>query len=243
MQRFLTIGVFVTFLAANAAPTDKKRNVEKDLVVNVDLDEIPKEITIPIQGSKTLNGFNIDFFGTVRLRKQVSTASTPAPTFPPITDSTALTPTPTFPSMTDSDILDLMNKCGRGYYENGYRTPDIDGVKEKIRDFGPKQVVNARYADQTCLHYVAYYGHPTTITLLAENGADLNPKNYYRETPLRMAIIRGEHSSITTLIKFGADLEMAKESSYHQREFDYNMSTHSTKAAIAEGRRLAGQIG
>jgi len=223
MQRFLIIGVFVTFLAANAAATDEKRNEEKDLVVNVDLDEIPKEITIPIQGSKTLNGFDIDFVGTVRLRKQVSTASTPAPTFPP---------------MTNSDIYDLMEKCG-----TEERGSDIDGVKKKMRKFGPKQVVNAEYLSWTCLHLAAIYGHPNIITLLIENGADLDPKTMYGETPLRRAIIHRKYLSITTLLKFGADLEEAKESNLYQRDFDESMREAKTKAAIAEGQRLAGQIG
>jgi len=215
MQRLLIIGVFVTFLAANAATTDEKRNEEKDLVVNVDLDEIPKEITIPIQGSKTLNGFDIDFVGTVRLRKQVSTASTPAPTFPP---------------MMDSDIDDLIDKCYNG---------DIDGVKKMIHQFGPNQVVNAKYRSLTCLHYAAAYGHPNIITLLIENGADIDPKDDWGETPLRRAIKWRSYSSITTLIKLGADFEKTKESDFWQKQFESSMKDEKTKAAIEEGQRLA----
>jgi len=210
-------------LAANAAATDEKRNEEKDLVVNVNLDEIPKEITIPIQGSKTLNGFDIDFVGTVRLRKQVSTASTPAPTFPP---------------MTDSDIYDLMEKCG-----NEFRGSDIDGVKKKMRKFGPNQVVNAEYLSWTCLHLAAIYGHPDIITLLIENGADIDPKTMYGETPLRRAIVQRKYPSIVTLLRFGADLEKAKVADMYQYDFDSSMRRKETKAAIAEGQRLAGQIG
>ena len=130
-----------------------------------------------------------------------------------------------------------MNKCGRG--SNG----DIDGVKKMMIKFGPKQVGNANYGYYswwTCLHYAAEYGHPNIITLLIENGADLDPKDIYGHTPLRLAIISRQYSSITTLIKLGADLEKAKESDWWQDEFDSSMREETTKTAIAEGQRLAG---
>jgi len=38
-------------------------------------------------------------------------------------------------------------------------------------------------------------------------------------------------------------LEKAKESNYDQSGFDYSMREEKTKDAIAEGQRLAGQIG
>jgi len=149
-------------------------------------------------------------------------------------------PLPTFPTITDSDIKDLMSKCG-DYYRG-----DIDGVKKMMIKFGPKQIGNAKTpggSHWTCLHFAASSGYPNIITLLIENGADLDPKETNGETPLRIAIRFREYSSITTLIKLGADLEKAKVANYGQNSFDSIMREEKTKAAIAEGQRLAGQIG
>ena len=135
------------------------------------------------------------------------------------------------------DIRDLMDKCGH-YGSDG----DIDGVQQMIHKFGAEEVVNARYWHQkTCLHYAAEYGLPNIITLLVENGANLDPKDDYGETSLRLAIRWREYSSITTLIQLGADLEKAKESNFDQTEFDHSMSDRRTKAAIVEGQKLAGE--
>ena len=137
----------------------------------------------------------------------------------------------------DLDTKELMEKCGlRG-------RGDINGIKQKMNEFGPKQVANAKYNSWswTCLHYAALVGHSNIITLLIENGADLDPKDEDGETPLRIAIKNRKYSSITTLIKFGADLEKAKETIYQQWEFDESMREGKTQAAIAEGQRLAGE--
>ena len=131
-----------------------------------------------------------------------------------------------------------MNKCGR------WGSGDINGVRQMMAKFGAEEVINARYLGHfkwTCLHYAASFGNPNIITLLIENGADLDPKDVDGETPLRVAIISRTYSSITTLIKLGADLEKTKESNYRQWEFDESMREEKTKDAIAEGQRLAGE--
>ena len=130
-----------------------------------------------------------------------------------------------------------MDKCG-----SGGSGGDIDGVKKMIHKFGPKQVGNAKYGSysRTCLHYAASWGHPNIITLLIENGVEIDPKTDYGETPLRVAIINRKYSSITTLIKLGADLEKAEVARWNQSHFDSSMREEKTKAAIAEGQRLAG---
>ena len=98
---------------------------------------------------------------------------------------------------------------------------------------------------RTCLHYAILNEHPNIITLLKENGADLDQKDCNGETPLRMGIRQGIHSSITTLVKLGASLEKANESSYHQDWFqdlfESSMKDEKTKAPIKEGQRLAGE--
>ena len=89
---------------------------------------------------------------------------------------------------------------------------------------------------ETCLHYAAFHGHPNIIALLIENGAELDPRDWIEETPLSKAILGRNYSSIRTLIKYGADLEKAKES-FHEQE----LNEEKTKAAIKEGQRLAGE--
>ena len=133
----------------------------------------------------------------------------------------------------DSDRMDLMYKCGR--QGNG----DINGFRQMMRKFGAKAVINATWPGGTwkCLHHAANFGHIDIITLLVENGADLDPKALSDETPLRMAIKRRKYASITTLIKLGASLEKAKESDYEQSEFDARMRDVNTKLAIAGQRK------
>ena len=133
-----------------------------------------------------------------------------------------------------------MYKCGR------YGKGDLDGVKRNIEEYGAAQVAGARRPEdslqRTCLHYAAKWGRKNIISLLVvENGADLEPKTVYGETPLRLAIRWHKYASITTLLKLGADLEKAKDSNYGQSDFDRSMKyDKKTAAAIAEGQGLAG---
>ena len=131
------------------------------------------------------------------------------------------------------DAEDLIDNCWRG---------DIDGIKQKINKFGADAVASARDSRGTrvtCLHNAAYWDHPNIITLLAENGADLDPKDKWEETPLRLAIRYRKYSIITTLIKLGADLKKAKRANCCQIGFGLRMRDKKTKAAIEEGQRLA----
>ena len=125
-----------------------------------------------------------------------------------------------------------MRECG--YLEDKY------GVQRMMDKFGAKEVVNAREPNwgHTCLHGAT---DPNIITLLIQNGAEVDSKDDEGATPLRWAIKYRSYSSITTLIKLGADLEKAKESNFWQSDFDSSMREEKTKAAIAEGQRLAGE--
>ena len=125
-----------------------------------------------------------------------------------------------------------MRECG--YLEDKY------GVQRMMDKFGAKEVVNAREPNwgHTCLHGAT---DPNIITLLIQNGAEVDSKDDEGATPLRWAIKYRSYSSITTLIKLGADLEKAKESNFWQSDFDSSMREEKTKDAIAEGQRLAGE--
>ena len=89
-----------------------------------------------------------------------------------------------------------MRECG--YLEDKY------GVQRMMDKFGAKEVVNAREPNwgHTCLHGAT---DPNIITLLIQNGAEVDSKDDEGATPLRWAIKYRSYSSITTLIKLGAD--------------------------------------
>lgn len=51
--------------------------------------------------------------------------------------------------------------------------------------------VNAKQKNGwTPLHLTAYYGHLPAVKELISNGADVNPLNQYRHTPLHYSITR-----------------------------------------------------
>jgi len=130
-----------------------------------------------------------------------------------------------------------MDHCGWGSQS------EIDGIRQMMATFGAEQIVNAKggatsWEGATCLHWAAFWGYPKTIALLIENGADLDPKGLENDTPLRLAIQNKRYSSITILIKLGADLEKANESIDRQWEFDESMEEEKTKNAIAAGKAV-----
>ena len=76
--------------------------------------------------------------------------------------------------------------------------------------------------------------------LIVENGvADLDPKDNFGETPLRLAIKYRKYSCVTLLVKLGASLEKAKESNYEKpftHEFDDSLKEEKTQTAIKAGQ-------
>ena len=74
-----------------------------------------------------------------------------------------------------------------------------------IYKFGANEFVNANRYHWTCLHFAALWGHLNIITLLIENGADLDLREAHGQTPLRLAFQYPE--IITLLIENSADLE------------------------------------
>ena len=117
--------------------------------------------------------------------------------------------------------------------------PKKSKVKDAIRKFGPNAVFTAKSASSrgTCLHWAASNGNDKIIELLAEKGLKkFDPKDKDRETPLRIAIRKRKYSTITTLIKLGADLEKAKESNYENYSFEKSLEDEETVDAIKKGR-------
>jgi len=122
--------------------------------------------------------------------------------------------------------------------------PKISKVKDAIRKFGPNAVFTAKTSSggDTCLHYAASYGNDHIIELLAEKGLKkFDPKDNNRETPLRIAIRRRKYSTITTLIKLGADLEKAKESNLLKDYFEKMLKDEETRLYIEKGRSYLGE--
>lgn len=82
-----------------------------------------------------------------------------------------------------------------------------------------------------------FFGHLDILTLLIENGADIDPRAEERVTPLRYAILEHHYSSITLLIQHGASLDAATHSGIGFNKFDRIMAEEKIKAAIAEGQK------
>jgi ankyrin repeat protein len=57
----------------------------------------------------------------------------------------------------------------------------------------------------TLVMLAAYHGHPQTVSVLLEHGADPNRPNDRGQTPLAGAVFKGERAVIEALIDGGAD--------------------------------------
>lgn len=57
----------------------------------------------------------------------------------------------------------------------------------------------------TLLMLAAYHGHPRTVAMLAELGADVNAVNDRGQSPLAGAVFKGEHEVVSALLRAGAD--------------------------------------
>jgi ankyrin repeat protein len=57
----------------------------------------------------------------------------------------------------------------------------------------------------TLLMLAAYHGHATTVTMLAEKGADVNRVNDRGQSPLAGAVFKGEDAVVAALVATGAD--------------------------------------
>jgi ankyrin repeat protein len=57
----------------------------------------------------------------------------------------------------------------------------------------------------TLLMLAAYHGHPGTVALLVERGADANRANDRGQSPLAGAVFKDEREVITALLAAGAD--------------------------------------
>lgn len=143
--------------------------------------------------------------------------------------------------ITYSDLYELGNACG---WEG---KADLAAVRRMIGKFGAETVVTVIVGGrgewssrQTCLHRAADNNKAAIIALLVENGANLETQDDKEETPLRLAIKAKHYAAITMLIKLGASLRKADETSdFLQWIFDNVMEEKKTKAAIQAGLRAA----
>jgi len=164
-----------------------------------------------------VDGYKVAFVAKVQLQK-FDVQALPSPTKPPFT-------------ATDED--DLVFLC---------RDNDVFSVELMMKKFGAKPIIESR----ECLDYAAANDQAEILTLLKENGANFDQKDENGETALRVAIRNYTkygswpyYHRIMTLLKFGATLEKAKQSSYKQSEFDAAMRDEKTKAAIEKGLSMA----
>jgi hypothetical protein len=86
---------------------------------------------------------------------------------------------------------------------------DIESV-----EFGLKNKLNPNYSAEedggyTLLHWAAQEGYVEIIELLAEHGADLNPIDENRITPLFNAAGIGDFETVETLVRSGADVNFS----------------------------------
>jgi len=143
------------------------------------------------------------------------------------------------PTMGYRDKYYLMNNCSS---MTRTESESLNNIKKMINKFGAKEVVNAISVEglgYTCLHKASSHGRLEIITFLKDNGADLDAKDPWFETPLRVAIRKGLYESIKHLLKLGASLEKTKESDWEKWTVNKMMRKSETRDAIAEGLRDA----
>lgn len=96
-----------------------------------------------------------------------------------------------------------------------------DGLTKKLISLveNNPQIIHLRdYDDNTPLHIAAASSHEDVCELLIKNGADVNAKNRFGQTPLRYAIEWAifPFGVIKTLVKYGADINNEQnDNGYH----------------------------
>merc|ERR1711991_1243982 len=56
------------------------------------------------------------------------------------------------------------------------------------------------------LHFAAWYGHPSCVTLLVNNGAEIDAFDHDGSTAVHAAAYNGQLSTVVTLVELGADV-------------------------------------
>jgi len=79
---------------------------------------------------------------------------------------------------------------------------DLDTINKII-----KTDINKKFGDyeETILHYMARHDHFDNVKYLMENGADVNARDYYLNTPLHDAAANSRFEIVQYLLLNGAD--------------------------------------
>uniref|UniRef100_A0A8C4TBX0 Uncharacterized protein n=1 Tax=Erpetoichthys calabaricus TaxID=27687 RepID=A0A8C4TBX0_ERPCA len=101
------------------------------------------------------------------------------------------------------EILAILKEVAELDLKNGTLSDDTR-MLQRLRN--RLNIINCADANgNTPLSEAAAGGHPEAITLLIENGADINTKGAFGRTPLYRAAFGGHLRAVQTLLQFGAD--------------------------------------
>ena len=120
-------------------------------------------------------------------------------------------------------------------YEKKAHWKDLNSLVhyfEEYIDFEPPVKINTKRIDgDALLHVASHWGDIGAVSLLIENGADVNAKGDMGCTPLYMAISAGHARSAKLLLKSGANVNDTNE-----------LGTSSYKLAMTEGNERMGEL-
>lgn len=100
----------------------------------------------------------------------------------------------------------------------------IDYVKKLIA-----AGADTKHEGWTALHYAAVSGNTDIMSLLLNNGANVNALSPNQTTPLMMASRSGHTAAIQLLMRFGADIHLKNEAGMNA----YNFAIEAEKSATA----------
>nr|XP_022342890.1 E3 ubiquitin-protein ligase MIB2-like isoform X2 [Crassostrea virginica] len=120
---------------------------------------------------------------------------------------------------------EMFNACAKG---------NIGAVNTMIQK--RKDLVNSWYKDLSPLMVAAHEGHENIVTLLLQNGADINARNKDGMTPLMVAIVGKETETSLCLIKNKADVNACNRQGRTPAHFAVGVELYSVLKAVLEAK-------